>query len=422
MKESRGVGFKETITVFKALQKWLERNRVKVGSEKIKVEKTVGRIVFKDIISTKNIPSYNRSAMDGFAVRAEDVYDVSALNPVTLKVKGRIPVEGPLKLSVETGVTIEVSTGSPIPEGADAVVKLEQVKRLKEGVQILSSVRPFENIIRKGTDFRKGEEILKKGFKVTTYDLSVLKVMGIEEIDVAQKPLVAIGTTGRETVESAKDACGFKVVDINRPTLIQLVKEAGGKFLDIGIIGDRLDDIAESVNNVVHKCHLIILTGGTSVGLKDNTAAAIKSLKNSELIAHGISMRPGMPTGLWIVDGKPVATLPGSPVAAFITFLYLVKPMMYHIMDAKKEETCRVKASLTRRISSPIGVRSYIRVKVKRTDKGLEADPVAVHGSTMISSMVKANGILEVPENIEGYEARDKVDVTLIKPIVIEGD
>lgn len=421
-RDVRGVGFKKTTPISEALNKWIKESNLKTESERVKVSESVNRISFTDVNSLIDLPPYSRSAMDGYAVRAETVYDASPLNPVTLKVKGRIPVDGPLEFGVNKEETIEVTTGSPIPEGADAVVMLERVKRFKDKVQIYSSVKPFENVIRKGKDFQKGGVVLRRGDRIASYDIGVLKAIGVEEIDVARKPVVAIGATGTETVESLEDAQDFKVVDVNRPTLISLIKEAGGKPIDLGIMGDEIEEIINSIKRAIPICDVMTLTGGTSVGSKDNTAAAIENLKDSKLIAHGISIRPGMPTALWIVNGKPVATLPGSPVAAVISFLYLVKPMLHYIMRLKIEEPCRVKAFLTRRIVSPVGVRSFVRVSVKKNDERFEATPVRVHGSAMMSSMVRANGILEVPENVEGYDAGEKVEITLIKPITLAGD
>lgn len=413
----RGVGFKESTRLSTALKEWLKACSVKVGSEKVRVEDAVNRFSSIEVVSPVNIPPFNRSAVDGYAVRAEDLRDASPLNPVALRVKATIPVEGPANLEVNAGETVEVATGSPIPEGADAVVMLEHVKRVGEEAQISSTVKPYENVISKGEDYRLGEVVLRRGARITAFEIGVLKVMGFEEVEVACKPRVAVGATGGEIVESVKDAHGFRVVDFNRPTLIALINEVGGKPVDMGILGDEVEHVSKAVREALDRCDIVVLTGGASVGSRDSTAAAVKILAGSKLIAHGLSIRPGMPTGLWTVGGKPVATLPGHPAAAVISFLNLVKPMMYYLMDAVWEEPFQAQATLTRRVASPPGVRSYVRVQVKRIGGDLKAEPIRIHGASMMSSLAKANGILEVPEDVEGYEAGDRVKVTLIKPV-----
>jgi molybdenum cofactor synthesis domain-containing protein len=413
----RGVGFKEFTRLSAALKEWLKACCVKVGSERVKVDEAVNRFSFTEVVSPVDIPPFNRSAVDGYAVRGEDLQDASPLNPIGLKVKGMVPVEGPANLEVNAGEAVEVTTGSPIPRGADAVIMLEQVKRVGDEAQVSSTVKPFENIILKGEDYSVGEVVLRRGIRITPIEVGVLKVMGFEEVEVACKPRVAIGATGGEVVGSVKDVQGFQVVDFNRPTLIALLKEVGGEPVDIGILGDEVEHISKKIQEALDRCDLVVLTGGASVGLRDVTVAAVKTLKDSRLIAHGLNIRPGMPTGLWTVRGKPVATLPGHPAAAVMSFLNLVKPMMYHLMDAVWEEPFQVQATLTRRIASPPGVRSYVRVQVKRSGGELKAEPVRVHGASMISSLAKANGVLEVPEDVEGYEAGDRVKVTLIKPV-----
>ncbi|MEM3072273.1 MAG: molybdopterin molybdotransferase MoeA [Candidatus Bathyarchaeia archaeon] len=413
----RGAGFKEAERLSTALKKWLKACGVKVGSERIKVDEAVNRFSSIEVVSPMDIPPFNRSAVDGYAVKAEDLRDASPLNPISLKVRGAIPVEGPMSVEVNAGEAVEVTTGSPVPEGADAVVMLEQVKRVGDEAQVSSIVKPFENIVLKGEDYSVGEVVLNRGARITPFEVGVLKAMGFEEVNVACKPRVGIGSTGGEVVESVKNAHGFRVVDFNRPTLIALLKEMGAEPIDLGILGDEAGRVSSAVREALNSCDLIILTGGASVGLRDVTVAAVKTLEGHNLIAHGLSVRPGMPTGLWTVRGKPVATLPGHPAAAVVSFLKLVRPMLYHLMDACWEEPFHVQATLTRRVASPTGVRSYVRVRVKRDGGELKAEPVRVHGASMMSSLAKANGILEVPEDVEGYEAGDRVKVTLIKHV-----
>jgi len=382
------------------------------------LEEAYGRVLAEDIISKIDVPNFDKSAMDGYAVIAEDTYEASIFNPILLKIVGKNPIGEEPKVYLNHGEAVEVSTGSPLPKNANAVILLEWTKKISENlIEVYHSVHPWENVTRIGDDLRKGEVVLKKGVKLLPQDIGVLKVLGLEKIKVFKKPKVALISTGDELVESIKDLKPFKVIDVNKPILTGMIIESGGEPIDLGLAKDDFNEIKMKIKEGLEKADMIILTGGTSVGEKDLVPEAINSLGFPGVISHGIAIRPGGATCLSVLNGKPVFGLSGYPVAAIIGFKLFVKPLIQIFLGSSQDLMVKLRVKAARRIPSPPGVKSFVRVIIKKFGKNYLAEPISTSGSGILSSIVKANGIIEIPEESEGIEEGEEVEAYLFRPI-----
>jgi len=418
MNSIRGKGFKKMEKASEALNKLKTYVNFKPETEEVSLEEAYGRVLAEDIISKIDVPNFDKSAMDGYAVIAEDTYEASIFNPILLKIVGKNPIGEEPKVYLNHGEAVEVSTGSPLPKNANAVILLEWTKKISENlIEVYHSVHPWENVTRIGDDLRKGEVVLKKGVKLLPQDIGVLKVLGLEKIKVFKKPKVALISTGDELVESIKDLKPFKVIDVNKPILTGMIIESGGEPIDLGLAKDDFNEIKMKIKEGLEKADMIILTGGTSVGEKDLVPEAINSLGFPGVISHGIAIRPGGATCLSVLNGKPVFGLSGYPVAAIIGFKLFVKPLIQIFLGSSQDLMVKLRVKAARRIPSPPGVKSFVRVIIKKFGKNYLAEPISTSGSGILSSIVKANGIIEIPEESEGIEEGEEVEAYLFRPI-----
>jgi len=276
---------------------------------------------------------------------------------------------------------------------------------------------PGENVIKVGEDVKKGSIALRHGIRVEPQDVGMLKAVGVETVLVAKKPIVGVLSTGEELVSTAREIGLGKTVDVNRPILFNLVIEHGGVPLDLGIVRDRMEDVTHRIMEGLEKCDIVLISAGTSVGKADIVPEAINSLGEPGMLVHGISMRPGLPTGLAVVEGKPVISLPGHPVAAIIGFNVFVLPLIHLVLGTGQDFRTLVRAKLTSRIPSSLGMRTFARVLVKRTAEGYVAELIRTTGSSILSSMTRSNGIVIIPEEKEGIEEDETVEVDLFRPV-----
>jgi molybdopterin molybdotransferase len=412
-------GFKETIRVDDALRKFFDEFKGKtLDSEIVDLKDALNRVLAEDIIAKVDIPPFDRAAMDGYAVRAEDTYGASEDNPIRLKLLGKIEAGEKPSIEVHEGEAIEIATGAPIPKGANAVEMIEYTKKISDKViEVFKQIAPGENVSKVGEDVKKGELLLKAGIRLKPYDLGIIASLGISKVKVFKKPKVGVLSTGNELVELGAPLEPGKIINSNRIMISAMVEELGGIPIDLGIAKDSLEDIKNKIIDGLKKSDFIIITGGTSVGEKDLVAEAINSIGKPGMIVHGIAIRPGMPTGLAIVEGKPIASLSGYPVAATIGFMALVRPIIIKMLCAYEEPLPKIKAILSRRVPSPIGVKSFVRVIVEKVGDKYFANPLRATGSGVLSSLVKANGILIIPENKEGVDTGEEVEIILTRHI-----
>ncbi|MEM3387170.1 MAG: molybdopterin molybdotransferase MoeA [Nitrososphaerales archaeon] len=412
-------GFPDLTTVDKALEKIRENINLSVEVEEVPLSECSGRILAEDIISPVDVPPFDRSAVEGYAVVSADTFSASTTNPIELSVIGRAEAgQEPSQLpEVTSGKAVEIFTGAPLPYGADAVVMLEQTKRIGEKVLIYSPAAKWRNVSRQGEDFTKGKPILLKGTRIKPWHIGALASANITKVKVYRKLKIGILSTGSEIKEIGEELRSGEIVNSSRPMLTALVKERNCIPVNLGTVEDNLEKITERLKLALKICDIIITTGGTSLGEKDLVPEAVQSLGSPGLIVHGIAMRPAKPTGAGLVDGKPIFILSGYPVSALIGFEVFVDEAINYIYGTRPEPRPRVKGKLTRKLATPVGYRSFVRARVTRDSSGYLIEPLRLTGSGLLSSMTKANALIVVEENVEGFDEGDEVEAYLFQPI-----
>lgn len=383
--------------------------------ELIPIESAYNRITYEDIYAPENLPGFRRSTVDGFAVRSQDTFGAKETMPAYLTVKGHIPMGKAPNFSLGQGEAAEIGTGGMLPDGADAVIMLEHVNIVSPDlIEVLRPVGPGENVIFEDEDIKKGELVIPKGHKLKPQDIGALAGLGITEVKVVKKPIVAIILTGDEIIPHTERVVPGKVRDINSFVLAGLIDEAGGIPLKMGIVKDNYREIKTLVDKAYSSADVILITGGTSAGIKDMTAQIINELGEPGIIFHGVSIKPGKPIIAGVCNKKPVFGLPGHPVAVYICFELFVKPVIYKMLGmTDKIYKPKIKAKLERNISSQAGRTDFIRVSLKEKNGALWADPL-LSKSGLIMTLVKAKGILCIPEDLLGFEKDEEVEVELI--------
>ena len=413
-----GAGFKHLTPVHEAVCIIEEHLSKKItDTEMLSAPEVLGRVIAEDVVSPIDMPPFNRAAMDGYAVHAEDTMGASTSAPVPLKMSGSITIGTVPKIRLNRGEALAVVTGGQMPEGANAVAMVEFTKFSDGIVEISTEVHPNENISCIGEDVAKGCVILRKGTRVLPPDIGMITYLSLNRISVLRKPRVAVLSTGSELQETSALVPG-KIPDVNRPVLINAVKDYGCEPVDLGIVPDDYDLIRERIKKGLGVGDIVLVTAGTSVGPGDMVPKVIDSLGSPGMLVHGVAMRPSMPVGLAVIDGKPLISLPGYPVSAYLAFLEFFPVLVSRLLGSSFMPRPKVKAKLSRRVAGILGSKTYVRARVSKTDHGIVADPVRTSGAGILSSLVQANGFIIIPEQVEGYEENEYVDVELFRPLV----
>ena len=416
--KARDRGFKEATRIEEARRIFYEAlQTVSLPSETISLQGSLNRILAEDVGADASVPAFEKSAMDGYAVVAEDTFGSSQTNPSLLKLVGESKIgELPMK-TLRKGETIAIATGAPVPQGANAVVVVENTKRLDTGdVEMYAAVAPGENISHIGEDVKQGTVVLERGRKLKPPDLGLLVALGRETVMVVRRPKVAILSTGNEVSEGGPVTSG-RIVDVNRPVLMAMVEECGGVPLDLGIAKDDAEEISKKLKRGLTSADLVLVTAGTSVGKGDLVPDVINALGKPGMLVHGIAMRPSLPTGLAVVNGKPIVSLPGLPVSAMIAFSTFVQPLILRMLGTEQDPQPKIRARATKRIVGVPGFRTFIRVLVREKEGKLFVEPLRAPGSGILTTLTRANGMVVVPENVEGYDEGAEVEVQLFRPV-----
>lgn len=399
-------GFQKLTLVDNALKTWLEPLQVKkCGETTIPLGKALNRILAIDIFAEEHLPRFDKSAVDGYAVRAEETIGASQFKPIIFHLTR--------EKEVNSKQAREIWTGSPLPKGANAVIMIENTKRNNEELQVMSQLAIGGNVAKRGEDVKKGEKILKVGTRLKAHHLALLAALGTSEIKVAEKPRIGILATGNELAEVGSKPLENQIFDSNRIMLSALCRELGAEPIDLGIAKDDPDEIAEKLRRGLKNCDAIITSGGTSVGERDLVPDVVNSLGKPGVIIHGIALRPAMPTALAVLGRKPLMILSGNPVAATVGFEAFARPLICKMLGMKKEEPRPMaKAIMTRKVASTLGRRTFVRVRVTRNIDQFFAEPISARGSGAISTMTRGNGFVIVPENREGVAEGETVTVS----------
>jgi molybdopterin molybdotransferase len=382
----------------------LEQRITPLPSEAIGLDEGLDRVLAEDIVAAIDVPHFDRSAVDGYGVRARDTFGASDYNPIPLTLQGEILPGRALDITLGAHQAVRIMTGAPLPAGADAVVMAEYAEEEGERVHILQPIAPFKNVGRIGEDIRRGDAVLRRGRKLRPQDLGVLASIQVAQIPVYRRPTVALIITGNELVAIHEPLTGCKIGDSNSFTLAGLSRRLGALPVPKGILRDDYRVIKDAVQQSTED--VLIITGGTSVGAEDFAPLIIQEL--GELVVHGVAMRPSSPVGFGFIQQQPIFLIPGNPVSALVAFDAFVGPTLQRMQGLKPiYPYAKVYGRLTRKIASAIGRVDFVRVRC--TEEGVE--PLRVTGASILSSTTRADGFVIVDKNSEGLDEGQEVEV-----------
>ncbi|MCW8923873.1 MAG: molybdopterin molybdotransferase MoeA [Gammaproteobacteria bacterium] len=375
------------ISVDDAITRILEPTTGLEQTERLGIENALGRVLAEDVSSTINVPGYDNSAMDGYAVRSADCVEAGA----KLRVVQRIPA-GQVGSQLAVGTAARIFTGAPVPPDADAVVMQEHCGRDGDQVIINKSVNAGQHIRRAGEDISKGSVVLKAGHKLRPQELGLLASVGMAEVHVTRKLKVATFFTGDEIIEPGNKLGDGQIYNSNKYTVKGLLQETGCEILDLGIVPDTLEATLEVLKQASSEADLVVTSGGVSVGEEDYVRIALEQL--GELKMWRIAMKPGKPVAYGKVGNAIFMGLPGNPVSTFVTFLLFVKPLILKLQGADKYFP--IKMPVISDFEWPsVKRQEYLRVRLLESDKGLLATLYPHQGSGVLSSACWADGLVE---------------------------
>lgn len=376
-------------------------------SETVWLSEAVGRILAEDIYSGEDLPSFSRSSVDGYAVKAEDTYGASESLPAFLTLKGSVFMGETPSLAIMGMDCLYIPTGGMMPAGADAVVMIEHTELLDQDTVLVSRpVASGENVIYQGEDVKKGEIVYKKGTCLRPQDVGVLAALGINEVSVNKRLRVGIISTGDEVVPPQCKPAPGQIRDVNGYALYSGVLTKGGIPRYYGIIPDQAERLDEVLRQAVEENDLVLLSGGSSVGVKDLSLQTVLSLPRAELLFHGLAVKPGKPTLALRVDERLVVGLPGHPVSAYMIFATMIAPLL------SSNKRPRVKAVLASNLPSAAGRDDLVRVRLEDKEGRLLAAPVWGK-SGLIRVMAAADGYVHIPSSVQGLASGEEVVVNL---------
>jgi len=373
--------------------------------EKIPIDLTVDRILARDIKAHFDVPPFNRSAMDGYAVIAEDTFGAGQFDPKVLRIKGSIHAGEVPGVRIDRGECVEVATGARMPKNSDAVVVVENTDGEKDTVKIFEPVHPGENVSNEGGDIKEGEVILKEGELLDPGKIGVLASLGIGEIEVYERPKVGILPTGDEVSAIGMPLEEGKVYDINSHTVSALVNSNGGITNIYEIVGDRFEDARRSIEKALEN-DIVLLSGGSSVGERDILIDVINEI--GEILFHGVQIKPGMPTLFGMIEDKPIFGMPGYTTSCLIDAYVFLLPAVRKMARLPEKKYSKIKAKISKKITSTLGRRQFLTVKVKNE----EAIPVFKESNT-ITSISNSDGFIEIDYSVNLIEKGEEVLVNL---------
>ena len=405
-----------------AQRRWFEAIQPRVlAGEMVALSEALGRVLARDVVSEIDVPGFDRSNVDGFAVCASDTFGASDERPCSLRRgvevihAGSVPTE-----LIEPGCAGAVSTGAMLPRGADAVVMVEHTSIAGDAVLIRRPVAPGGNVTFAGTDIARGEFVLASQTRLTSRETGVLAALGLGAVEVVRRPRVAIISTGDELVSPGGERLGAQVYDSNQAILADAVRELGCEAVRLGIVVDDEARIEAALSEAIAVADVVILSGGTSKGAGD-FCARVLSRQRPGIVAHGVALRPGKPICLGVVERTPVAVLPGFPTSAIFTFHTFVAPVLRVLAGARGGEERVEKARMPARFNSERGRTDFALVNLVPTERGLAAYPIG-KGSGSVTTFSRADGFLTIPSAQEYVEAGEIVEVTPLAEGQISAD
>lgn len=412
MEKLRKIGFSKLTKLEDALEQlfsYVSLNPV----EEIEISNSLNRILASDIISEMDIPPFDRSAMDGYAIIAEDSFGASPKTSRKVKLIGVIEIGETSNLKINKGECIRISTGAPIPKGADSVIKIEDTEIDNETISLYTSIVPGKNVSKQSEDIKKGTQILNQGVEIKAEHIALLSSLGFKKVMVRAKPLVSVFASGDELIEPGNPLEAGKIYNSNTPMISNLVKLYGGQIVRGETLKDDKQAIRSSLIEAAKDSHVIIFTGGTSVGSKDFLPEIVS--ESGTILTHGIAMRPGSPILIGMLNESLIFCLPGTPVAAYICFLKIAGIAIRKMqgctnLDPRLELIATVNKDVP---VSSLGFIHHLRVKLKKQKDNIIAIPVRLKGSGVISTLTESDGIVEISSFQEGLKKGDQILVRM---------
>jgi molybdopterin molybdotransferase len=388
-----------------------------LGSESVAARDAARRVLAADLTAPAALPHFHRANMDGWAVRAADTFGAAPSVPMYLRIAGTIEMGQAARTALRKGQALRIATGGMLPRGADAVVMVEHTDEVGDGtVEIQRGVSPWQHVLRIGEDIARGAPVFARGRRLRPQDLGALTGLGLTRLRVVKRPRVGLIATGDEIVPPEKVPRPGQVRNINQFSLVAMAAEAGALVTDFGVVPDRADRLRKTLATALARCDVVMLSGGSSVGVKDLTTEVITAFPRSRVLFHGISVAPGKPTILAQALDKPVLGLPGHPVSALVIFDLFGAPLLRVVggEDPATVFTPRAvtRARLAQNVASQAGREDYVRVRVVERDGRRIAEPLPGK-SGAIFNLVSADGLLCIPASAEGIDAGVEVEIRL---------
>lgn len=383
------------------------------GVEVVSIGDALGRVLAEDVYSPSDVPPFDRSEVDGYAVVSTSLEDAREDRPVTLKVVGAVRIGCKPDVEVREGEAAEIDTGAVIPRGADAVVMVEYTKRRNDEVIVYRSVAPGENIARAGSDVVKGEVLVRAGRRLGHLEIGALAAAGIDRVKVFKRPRVCVASVGSELRPPGQDLELGEIYDTTTYALKAALSEIGADAVVLGILPDDYDKIKETLSKAMKECDVVITVGGTSAGVGDLTYRVMDSLGEPGVIIHGLKIKPGKPTIFAVVNNRLLIGLPGFPLSALMVYHTVVTPILAKLTGGVEKKKRTVRARLVSRIVSARGKVTLVPVTLRSSARGLIAYPTRPRSGS-VTALLRTDGVVEVPENMLVVPENTEVEVTLI--------
>lgn len=387
--------------------------------QELLLEQALGRVLCRDILSPEDLPPFSRSTMDGYAVNAADTFGASESQPALFDVIGEVAMgTSPEGLDIKSGQAAKIWTGGELPVGADAVVMVEYTEAIdSRTIEVSRSVSPLENVIEKGEDVRAQSRVLEAGRLLRPQELGLLAGLGVTSVEVHRRPVIAIISTGDELVPADTTPPRGKIRDINSTTLSAQIKKAGGIPVSMGIVRDSRNGLSEACCRALElPADIVLVSGGSSVGQRDYTIEAFRAVEGADILAHGVSVRPGKPTILARAGDRALFGLPGHVASAMVVFYLFVYPLIRKFQGFVQAHHLRlpsITARINRNYPSQPGREEYLRVKLKQENGHWYAEPV-FGKSGLIYPLVEADGLMVIHRDSEGLYKGESAEVLLL--------
>lgn len=395
----RGFATRQTV---EAAWDWIAAHASQLDAEQVQLAEFHGRVLAQDVVSPLDVPEFDRSAMDGYAVHAAETVGAGDYNPISLRIVGRSLPGAPADVAVRAQEAVRIMTGAPMPSGADAVVPAEYATESADAVEITTTVSPQKHVGQRGEDVIAGTTLLQAGHILRPQDVGLLASVGLSSVAVVRRPQVRIVVTGNELVEPGNARSPYQIYEANSFILQGLIPRDGGIIENRICCRDDLDDIRRAL--LAPGADVILISGGSSVGAEDHAPNLVREL--GELPIHGLAMRPSSPAGMGRIGSALTFLLPGNPVSCLCAYDFFAGRAIRLLAGRSSDwPYAAFEGRLTNKIASQIGRVDYCRVRIS----GDEIEPLALSGASILSSTTRANGFVIVPAMSEGYSAGTRV-------------